>query len=148
MSLLLGINGNGEFDGNFPEGVDAHLQNFEQGYRRLLETARAANPGLKLILVEPFALPIASVKMHYEAFFAVFQRKQLIIRQIAEEFGAVFVPVQEKLERLVADTAPVLASNGCHADPCAYWMWDGIHPTEPMHAFLAELWLEAAEEIL
>ena len=148
LSLLLGINGNGEFDGKFPEGVENHLQNFEQGYRCLLETARAANPNLKLIVIEPFALPVASVKSHYEAFCAVFERKQQIVRRIAEEFGAVFVPVQEALERLVTETAPVLAANGCAADPCAYWMWDGIHPTEPLHAFLADLWLEAAERIL
>lgn len=148
LSLLLGINGNGEFDGNFPEGTETHLRNFEQGYRRLLQTARTANPALKLIIMEPFALPVGAVKIHYEAFCAVFRRKQQIIREIAEEFGAVFVPVQEKLEKLVAETAPILAENGCNVDPCAYWLWDGVHPTEPLHAFLADLWLEAAETIL
>ena len=148
LSLLLGINGNGEFDGNFPEGRETHLRNFEQGYRRLLETARAANPDLKLIIMEPFALPVGTVKVHYDAFLAVFREKQQIVRKAAEEFDAVFVPVQHKLEQMVAETAPAMKANGFEADPCAYWMWDGIHPTEPMHAFLADLWLEAAKEIL
>ncbi len=148
LSLLLGINGNGEFDGNFPEGVETHLQNFEQGYRRLLETARAANPELKLIMIEPFALPVGTVKTHYDAFLAVFNKKQQIVQQLAQEFGAVFVPVQEKLEKLVAETAPVLETNGCDVNPCAYWLWDGVHPTEPLHAFLADLWLAATDTIL
>ena len=148
LSLLVGINGNGSFDGTYPEGVDIHLQNFEADYRRLLEMARAENPELKLILVEPFALPVGVLKPDYDGFTAVFRKKQQIIRQIARDFEAVFVPVQEKLDHLVAETGPQLTAAGCPTDPCAYWLWDGIHPTEPMHAFLAELWLETASDIL
>lgn len=147
MSLLLGINGNGSFDGTYPEGTEAHLQNFDRGYRQLLETARAGNPGLKLIIIEPFALPVGQVKTHYEAFRPVFLRKQQLIRQIAEDFGAVFVPVQERLEQLAAESAPSLTMFGWATDPCAYWLWDGIHPTEPTHTFLAELWLEATKDL-
>jgi lysophospholipase L1-like esterase len=78
----------------------------------------------------------------------VFQRKQAIIRQIASDFDAVFVPVQEKLNALVMETEPKLTESGCRTDPYAYWLWDGVHPTEPMHGFLAELWLETAAEVL
>ena len=148
LSLLLGINGNGNFDGTYPEGVEKHLENFEAGYRELLRSARSVNPDLKLILIEPFALPVGNVKPNYEAFTAVFRRKQQIIRDIAREFGAVFVPVQEKLDQLATETAPRLTAAGCDTDPCAYWLWDGVHPTEPMHAFLAQLWLEATKDIL
>lgn len=148
LSLLVGINGNGSFDGTYPEGVDAHLQNFEAGYRRLLEMARAENPELKMVLVEPFALPVGVLKPNYDVFRAVFRKKQQIVRQIARDFGAVFVPVQNKLDCLVAETGPKLAADGCSVDACAYWLWDGIHPTEPMHAFLAELWMEAAADVL
>ena len=148
LSLLLGINGNGSFDGTYPEGLEAHLQNFDRGYRDLLRSARAANPDLKLIIIEPFALPVGAVRTYYADFRPIFERKQRIIRSIAEDFGAVFVPVQEKLEHLAAETAPKLTDAGCDRDPLAYWLWDGIHPTEPMHAFLAELWLDGAADIL
>lgn len=148
LSLLLGINGNGDFDGIYPEGVEVHLQNFEAGYRRLLETARAENPDLKIVVVEPFALPVGRLKPNYEAFSSAFKRKQRIVCRLAEEFGAVFVPVQEKLDAMAAESASKLAEGGWDKDPCAYWLWDGIHPTEPMHDYLAELWLNAAEEIL
>ena len=148
MSILIGINGNGNFDGTYPEGTQAHLHDFECRYRQLLERAMKANPKLKLILMEPFALPVGNVKPHYDAFMAVFNRKQQIIRDIARDFGAVFVPVQKELEKLVEESAPVLRAEGWTKEPWDYWLWDGVHPTEPTHSFLADLWLKAAADIL
>ncbi|MBE6651997.1 MAG: GDSL family lipase [Ruminococcaceae bacterium] len=148
LSILLGINGNGNMDGQYPEGAEEHLRVFDAQYRALLDTARAQNPDLKLILIEPFALPVGKLQEHYDDFLAVFSHKQAIIRRIAEDYGAIFIPVQKRLEQLVRETAPILTANGCDTDPCAYWMWDGIHPTEPLHHYLAELWLEAAKDIL
>ena len=148
LSLLLGTNGNGERDGTFPEGTEVHLRNFEMGYRALLDSARANNPNLKLIIMEPFFLPVGRFKTTYDAFLPVFAEKQQIIRRIAADYGAVFVPVQAKLEKLVQDSVRILKENGCDADPYEYWLWDGIHPTEAMHGVLAELWLDAAKYIL
>lgn len=148
LSILLGINGNGRCDGSYPEGLEAHLERFEADYRGLLDKARAENPALKVVVIEPFALPVGGMAAHFEPFMAVFGRKQALIRRMAEDYGAVFIPVQERLEALVAETAPVLAANGWEGDPAAYWMWDGIHPTEPLHHYLAELWLEATKDVL
>ena len=148
LSLLLGINGNGNFDGCFPEGQEEHLCRFETGYRNLLASARENNPALKLILIEPFVLPAGTRKDHFDTFMPFFRRKQACIRQIAADTGAVFVPVQDKLDRLVTETAPLLTEAGCTIDPYAYWLWDGVHPTEPMHSFLADLWMESAGDIL
>jgi len=148
LSILLGINGNGNFDGNFEEGQDEHLSRFETGYRNLLIAARETNPALKLILVEPFVLPVGPRKEHFDTFMPFFRRKQGCIRHIAQDFGAVFIPVQDKLDQLVHDTAQSLTEENCAADPYAYWLWDGVHPTEAMHSFLADLWLEGAEPIL
>lgn len=148
LSMLMGINGNGDFSGSFPEGTEEHLREFERLYRQLIQSARAANPALKLVLMEPFALPVGNLKPHFDEFMPVFGRKQQIIRDIAQDFGAVFVAVQEPMERLVRDTAPVLMAEGWDKDACAYWLWDGVHPTEPMHNFLADLWLQATEGYL
>jgi phospholipase/lecithinase/hemolysin len=79
---------------------------------------------------------------------AVFSRRQAIVRQIAEDYGAIFIPTQERLNTLVKETAPILTERGCDIDPMKYWLWDGVHPTEAFHYYLAELWLEAAKEIL
>ena len=148
LSVLLGINGNGKLDGNYPEGAEEHVARFESCYRALLASARAENPALKLILIEPFYLPVGERGETYGSFRPVFRRMQGIVKSLAEETGAVFVPVQEPLEALVEKTAPVLKENGCPTDPTAYWLWDGVHPTEPMHGFLADLWLAAAADLL
>lgn len=148
LSLLLGINGNGGFDGSYPEGTEEHLKRFDTQYRDILASARKQNPALKLIIMEPFALPVGRLKPHYDDFMKVFARKQDIIRRIAEDYGAIFIPIQKRLEMLVAETAPILQAAGCPNDPYAYWLWDGIHPTESMHNFLAEMWLEATVAIL
>ncbi len=144
LSMLIGINGNREFDGNYPEGLDG----FDRQYRALLDAARAQNPDLKIILMEPFVLPVNHIANHFEAYMAVFSRRQAIVRQIAEDYNAIFIPTQERLNTLVKETAPILAANGCDIDPMKYWLWDGVHPTEAFHDYLAELWLEAAKPIL
>ncbi|MBQ9545527.1 MAG: SGNH/GDSL hydrolase family protein [Clostridia bacterium] len=148
LSVLLGINGNGKRNGVFPLGEDEHVRVFDEGYRALLSSARKANPDLKLILIEPFSLPVGEMKPTYAEFYAVFSRMQAAVKKIAEDFGAAFVPVQNKLERLVEKTAPILAANGCPTDPYAYWLWDGVHPTEPMHKVLADLWLKEFYKII
>ncbi len=148
LSILFGINGNGKFDGYYPEGVEAHLEHFEKTYRELLDMARAQNPKLKIIIIEPFFLPVGNYIQNYESFMKVFRQKQRIIGKIAEDYGAIFIPVQERIEQLVKDYAQTLIENGCPTDPNAYWLWDGVHPTEAMHGVLAELWLEMAKDIL
>ena len=148
LSLLLGVNGNGNFDGEFSEGIEAHLNAFEKGYRNLLQTARAQNPNLKLIIMEPFCLANRQKDAEkFQMFKPVFTRKQKIVKQIAEDFGAIFIPIQEKLDALVAKTESVLSANDCKIDAMAYWLWDGVHPTEQMHDFLAELWLDAVKDL-
>lgn len=148
LSVLLGVNGNGRFEGTYPEGLEEHMRRFDETYRSLLTSAREHNPALRIILIEPFILPCGNPKAHYDICLPIFNRKQDIIRRIAEDFGAVFVPIQKDLEKLVEKTAPVLLENGCETDPYAYWLWDGVHPTEPMHWFIAEKWLAAAADIL
>ena len=141
LSMLLGINGGRAFEGKTPEEAEMLLQDFDRGYRALLDRALEQNPELKLILMEPFSTL-------GEDFMAVLSRKQAIVREIAREYGAIFIPTQKRLEELVRATAPILAVNGWEGDPAAYWLWDGVHPTEAFHGYLAELWLAAAEPIL
>ena len=148
LSILLGINGNRDYDGYFPEGVEAQLAHFDKTYRSLLDSARSQNPSLRVVIIEPFVLPVGRYATHYDDFIAVFERKQGIIKQIAEDYGAVFIPIQKRLEKLVSESEATLHANGCNVDPMKYWLWDGVHPTEAMHGLIAELWLEAAEGLL
>ena len=148
LSILLGINEPGVRDGNYEVGVEEHLSHFDKTYRELIDMAREQNPALKLVIIEPFYLPAGQFKATYDEYMKVFSRKQAIVKKIAEDYGAIFVPVQERLNKLVEDTKDVLTQNGCDTDPYEYWLWDGVHPTEPMHGVLADMWLEAAKDIL
>ena len=47
-------------------------------------------------------------------------------KKIAEEFDAVFVPLQE-----VFDAA-------FQKRESSYWIWDGVHPTENGHGLIAK----------
>ena len=98
LSLLLGINGNGEnLNGKYPEGEEEHMRQFDIGYRALLNAAREQNPDLKIIIMEPFVLPVGEKKAQIYEFIPIFRRKQEIIRKIAEDYNAIFVPVQKRL---------------------------------------------------
>ena len=143
LSILLGINNSRQLD------TDENIRSFTEVYRSLLTSAREHNPDLKLILIEPFYFPVSEEqKATYDDFIPHFRRRQDAVRCLAEDFGAVFVPLQKEVEDLIARTSPVLLENGCQISPAAYWLWDGVHPTEPLHWFIAEKWLEAAAPIL
>lgn len=148
LSILLGINANGKYDGIYPEGVEEHMSHFDKVYRELLDIARKENPRLKLVIIEPFFFPVGKYKEHYDEFMKIFSVKQEIIRRIAEDYGAIFIPTQKKLEAVVLESKDALIANGWQSDPEEYWLWDGVHPTEPTHAVLADLWLEATKDIL
>ena len=147
LSLLLGINGNGACDGTYPEGTEQHMHRFDTGYRQLLDAVLTQNDQTKLILIEPFVLPAGPKKNHYAEFYAAFAQKREIIHRIAEDYGAVWIPVQAELEALAQETASIFAEQGSELDPYAYWLWDGIHPTEATHNVLADLWLKGTESI-
>lgn len=148
LSILIGINGNGNIGGFFPEGVDVHLEHFNATYRRILDLAKKNNPNIKLVIIEPFVLPVGKYKAVYDDFMKVFRCKQAIVEQIAKDYGAVFIPLQERLETLVKESSKSLSLNGCEIDPNAYWLWDGIHPTEAFHGYISELWLDATKDLL
>ncbi|MEI6675254.1 MAG: SGNH/GDSL hydrolase family protein [Verrucomicrobiota bacterium] len=100
----------------------------KEAYRVLLEKTRSALPCARLVLCEPFLLPcgdIASDKIRDIA------PRQLLVKTLAAEFGAVFVPLQG------AFTAALQAA------PAEFWAYDGIHATPAGAALIAREWRKA-----
>ena len=58
-----------------------------------------------------------------------------VSRALAEKFGAVYVPLQRKLDEL------------CEKSSDEYWTIDGVHPSAAGHMVIAEAWIKAFEEI-
>jgi lysophospholipase L1-like esterase len=110
---------------------------YEENYRKILTQSLAKNPSLKLVLLEPFAYAEdqAFENSTPELRRAIMKSEQKIVRRLAEEFHAVFVPLQAAF-----DEAKMLR------EP-KYWIWDGTHPTEAGHALIAREFLKATKNI-
>ncbi len=110
---------------------------YEENYRRILAMSREKNPDLKLILLEPFAHIEGQGRTPQSAIAceAVLRSEQKIVRKLAKEFGAVFVPLQAVFDEAMTVREP------------KYWIWDGVHPTEAGHALIAREFLKAAKDI-
>ena len=135
LSILVGVN-----DCLFasPAGKsDISASKYEENYRRLLTLAKENDPDVQLILLEPFAHIEGQINTPISATVraATLRSEQKIVRKLAEEFGAIFVPLQEKFDEAMKTREP------------SYWIWDGTHPTEAGHAIIAREWLKAAADI-
>ena len=131
LSVLVGVNDClfHDRDGR----CDLSAADYEKNYRTLLTRARENNPALKIILLEPFA-DIAGQKnapTSATVRAATLRSEQKIVRRLADEFDAVFVPLQSVFDEAMMRREP------------KYWIWDGTHPTEAGHALIAKEFLRA-----
>lgn len=133
LSILVGVNDVGftmwEQSGSGPE-------RFGRIYQLLLDEARAANPALLPVLMEPFVMPVGDRKDTYQDWLNLLQPLQEQTRLIAERNGAIFIPLQERFNAL------------CEVREASYWVWDGIHPTVSGHQVIADAWMEAVGSAL
>jgi lysophospholipase L1-like esterase len=94
---------------------------FEHTYRELLrQTRRAGQPGL--VLIEPFLVTPALDDLFRQR-LAPYQR---IVRRLAQEFDALFVPTQAAFDE------------GLASRPVLYWTEDHVHPTPIGHMLIAQ----------
>lgn len=127
LSILIGIN-DCEFLRLFGTGSDA--ERFEKIYRMLLDEARKVNPDMQFVLLEPFCLPVGERAKDFDAMYELLKGYQQATKKVAEDYGAIFVPLQERLFELSEKFSP------------DYWSWDGIHPTVCGHGIIAEEWMK------
>ena len=128
LSILIGVNDQTEA-GSDPE-------RFERVYRVLLDEALQVNPAMRFVLMEPFILPVGEWATDWTKKYAKMRRYQAAVARVARDYGAVFVPLQQKF----------LALAQAYGAP--YWIWDGVHPTEAGHGVIAFEWMERAGDIL
>ena len=127
LSILVGVN-DVWHELEFQNGVSA--EKFKRVYRMLLEEIREALPDTKILLLEPYVMDGSATRAYLDVFAAEAAARAKAVRELAEEFGLPFIPLQRPLEEL-ARTAP--------AD---YWLADGVHPNLPFHQYIADRWLE------
>ncbi|MCX6302448.1 MAG: SGNH/GDSL hydrolase family protein [Bacteroidia bacterium] len=128
LSILIGVNDiwhklNGRYDGT--------VEIYRNDYIGLLERTKTVLPNVKLIICEPFA--VNGVKAVDEKWYPEFYDYQKAARDIAAQFGAVFIPYQS-----VFDEAQKLA-------PGSYWTGDGVHPSLAGAQLMAEAWVNVVK---
>lgn len=104
-------------------------QQFAATYRGLLQSVPT---GARVLLVEPFLLP---VRTEQRAWLDDLDGKRQVVRDLAAERGAAFVPLHGVLtEAAAAEGAAALAP-------------DGVHPTPRGSALIAQAWWRAFEGV-
>lgn len=104
---------------------DRALASFEEDYRDLLKSL-AHRTDARVILMEPFVLPYPKDRIHWRQHL---DPRIQIIRRLANEYHAIFVPLDGILNAL-----------GIQHKFQIYTGEDGVHPTFAGHAAIAEAW--------
>ena len=127
VSILVGVN-DVWWHIDDEEKLDAAaITKFEEDYRWLLKTL-AHRTDARVVIMEPYVLPYPKDRITW--------RKHLdpriqIIRRLANEYHAVFVPLDG-----------ILNAKGIVNDYETYTGDDGVHPTVAGHAAIAEAWIQ------
>ncbi len=122
ISILVGVNDTWH---HFVRDTGTSLSLYEGVYRLLLSETLKERPGTRFILCEPFAF---AVKEEQEPWLEDLYARAAAVRQLAQEFDAVFVPFQQRFNELLAKA------------PADFWLPDGVHPSPAGHFEMAALW--------
>lgn len=124
LSILIGVNDiwhklNGNSAGT--------VEQYESGYRELLQSTLKALPDVRIVICEPFVLRCGAVN---DKWFPEFDQRRAAAKKVADELKLTFVPFQTMFDEAVRKAPP------------QYWAGDGVHPTLAGHALMAKTWRE------
>jgi lysophospholipase L1-like esterase len=124
LSILVGINDT-LMTGDKSETVDQ----YKTIYDKLLAETIAALPNTKIVLGEPFLLPVGKHQANYAAELSEVKKRQAVVRLLAAKYHLPWIAYQQAFD------------HACLKAPAQYWAWDGVHPTYAGHALMVEEWL-------
>jgi len=107
------------------------VASYEDGYRALLTKTRQTLPQTQLVILEPFILPVGKVKEKWDDYQREISGRQAVAKKLADEFGAIFLPLQDSFNKAAAKYPPDV-----------YWLWDGVHPMPNGHELIAREWIK------
>lgn len=130
LSILVGIN---DLNHHFETVTSPAPEKYSETYRSILDQALSQNPDLFVVIMEPFF----GVSENKE--FSDFMQTNVgwyaaEARKIADEYNAVFVPLQDMFDEY-AKTTDIFNL-----------LWDGVHPTTGGHQLIARRWKECVLE--
>ncbi len=125
ISILIGVN---------DQACNIPGEDYERIYDRLLTDTVAANPAVRLVLCDPFGLPVGPRKNDWSAWNAGLEQRRQVVERLAKKHKAARVRFQDALDA------------ACAKAPAEHWMWDGVHPTYSGHQILADEWIRAVRK--
>jgi lysophospholipase L1-like esterase len=127
LSLMIGVN---DFWHTLTHGYKGTAQTYETDLRKLLERTKKQFPNIKIILCEPFMVAGGTAIDERWSAFAAYQKAN---RQIAADFGALFVPFQKMFD------------DALKTKPASYWCPDGVHPSLAGAYLMSQAWMRVFE---
>lgn len=130
ISILIGINDIWHrYGGGKIATTDAQ---FELNYRSILERIRRES-NAKIMILSPFLLD----KEPYEGMRKDLERMLPIVRELADEFADVYVPLDKHFEEALKTQPEPL-----------YYSADGVHPNDNGRAFIGKVYAEAIDGLI
>ncbi len=130
VSILIGINDCAQEyfcgNGSLPE-------RYKKIYRYMLDELLEQNPHALIVIMEPF-FGVSEDEPYNRYMKANAPKYAKAAKEIAKEYGAVFVPLQD-----------IFDGYAKHTD-IHKLLWDGVHPTTGAHQLIARRWKECVEE--
>jgi len=131
LSILVGIN---DVFAVVVKGEKTTAEDFGAAYDALMAQTIKALPDVKLVICEPFILPVGMVKKDLELWTTEVQKRQPIVKELATKYNAAYVPLQAAFDKALLKA------------PADHWIWDGVHPMPAGHELIAREWLKAVKK--
>ncbi|NMA83424.1 MAG: SGNH/GDSL hydrolase family protein [Epulopiscium sp.] len=129
VSILIGINDTWRrYDRDDPTSTEDYIN-----YYRYILAEIKEKLGAKVILCEPFLLSVTEAQK--KDWREDLDPKINGVRELAREFGAIYVPFDGLFAAASTKQPPV------------YWAADGVHPTAAGHALMSQAWLRAVKAL-
>ena len=133
LSILIGVN-DVWHEWSVQNGVE--IERWEKVYRMLIEDTKKQLPDLKIIICEPFILEgeATNGEERWKKFLEVKDYAK-VAKKIAEDYGAYFVPLQDKFDEAAKKYG------------VENYLYDGVHPAPAGAKLIATEWMKVFEKI-
>ena len=130
LSVLVGAN---DLYSNFEGNSGSSPEEYGKLYRKMLDEVLSHNSDTLIVIMEPF-FGISENKKYSDYMRANIDYYSAEAKKTAEEYNAVFVPLQDMFNEYAKQT------------DIFRLLWDGVHPTTCGHHFIAQQWRKYVEE--
>ena len=128
LSILIGVN-----DTLIGAAKGETIEQYEKTYDKLLADTLATFPQIKIVLGQPFLLPVGKHKDTYAAEMVEIKKHQEVVAKLAAKYNLPEILYQDAYDKASQTT------------PADHWSWDGVHPTYAGHGLMAQEWLKTVE---